>query len=533
MCKSESIQSVTGTSDAEKSEVISDKVNFDEAIRLAAYGKFNYFIVIISGIVLSAVLLETLSISFVLPVAEKDLNLSTEDKGIVSSVAYAGIIASSHLSGFLADTKGRRLVIMLSLLLSFGCTLISSFVNNFWIFTAMRFFCGFFISGSSATIYAYLAEFHTIKMQSKVIMGAAFVFGVCSMCMPLIAMLIINQEWIFVIDFLNVEYKPWRLFVLSCGSLSLISGLCFVFLPESPKFAFNNGKKEEALNTLRKIYRLNTGRPAEEYKVKEIVVDDKNNESSETDSKDLSLWKRMWNQTAPLFQKIHLKNTLILCSIQFLIFNTSSGFYMFFPEILNRAIEFSNQNPNASCTICEAFYENRNSSIAEVNPSSIIKLEFKTYEYSFILEIIYALGFAVIGILVNRLGKLFIVLFVLLGCGLCGFAISFVSIVNLSIYLYVILLACGLSVNVITGSTLELFPTSLRAMAVSLSLMCGRLGSVFGSLVVGLLLDKYCKYAFLYSGTTLIICCCLIFFIPNISNRRGKKSCDNKEISPI
>lgn len=144
MCKSGSIQSVTGgASDIEKSEEISEKVNFDEAVRLTGYGKFNYFIVIISGIVLSAVLLETLSISFVLPVAENDLQLSTEDKGIVSSVAYAGIIASSHLSGFLADTKGRRLVIMLSLLLSFGCTLISSFVNNFWIFTAMRFLCGF------------------------------------------------------------------------------------------------------------------------------------------------------------------------------------------------------------------------------------------------------------------------------------------------------------------------------------------------------------------------------------------------------
>lgn len=143
MCKSESIQQVTSASDTEKSDEIPEKVNFDEAIRLTGYGKFNYFIVIISGIVLSAVLLETLSISFVLPVAEHDLNLSMEDKGIVSSVAYAGIIASSHLSGFLADTKGRRLVIMLSLLLSFGCTLISSFVNNFWIFTAMRFLCGF------------------------------------------------------------------------------------------------------------------------------------------------------------------------------------------------------------------------------------------------------------------------------------------------------------------------------------------------------------------------------------------------------
>lgn len=135
---------------------------------------------------------------------------------------------------------------------------------------------------------------------------------------------------------------------------------------------------------------------------------------------------------------------------------------MFFPEILNRSIEFTKQNPNVSTTICQAFYENRNSILSEVNPQSIIKLEFKTYEYSFILEIIYALGFAVIGFLVNRLGKLFIVLFILLGCGLCAFAISFVSIVTLSIYLYVILLACGLSINVITGSTLELFPTSLR-----------------------------------------------------------------------
>lgn len=143
MCKSASIkQSVVEVSTKSHDELC-EKVNFDEALRMIGYGKFNYLIVIISGIVLSAVLMETLSISFVLPVAEYDLDLSTEQKGIVSSVAYAGIIASSHLSGFLADTKGRRPIIMMSLLLSFGCTLISSFASNFWIFTAMRFFCGF------------------------------------------------------------------------------------------------------------------------------------------------------------------------------------------------------------------------------------------------------------------------------------------------------------------------------------------------------------------------------------------------------
>lgn len=117
--------------------------SFDEALSKTKFGRFNYFLVILSGAVLSSMLFESLSISFVLPVAEYDLNLSTEDKGILSSVVFAGIIASSHLWGYLADVKGRRIVIIISLLVSFIFTIISSFVNNFWIFTVMRFFCGF------------------------------------------------------------------------------------------------------------------------------------------------------------------------------------------------------------------------------------------------------------------------------------------------------------------------------------------------------------------------------------------------------
>lgn len=144
------------------------------------------------------------------------------------------------------------------------------------------------------------------------------------MCLPLIAMLIINQEWIITIDFMNMEYKPWRLFVLSCGSLSLISGLCFVFLPESPKFVYTSGDKKRALEILKRVYKFNTGKSVDEYKVKEIVMDaDKTGDI--VYDKDSSIWQQMWNQTAPLFQKVHLRNTLLLCTIQFLIFVNSSG----------------------------------------------------------------------------------------------------------------------------------------------------------------------------------------------------------------
>lgn len=168
----------------------------------------------------------------------------------------------------------------------------------------------------------------------------------------------------------------------------------------------------------------------------------------------------------PIFDFHHFKwvNFEFFLSNYFLLITFAFSLYMFFPEIINRTTEYLNNNPSSYSTICNALDHTKLNFSNELssNASSIIKLEFATYEYTFILEIIYAIGFAVIGVLVNRLGKLIIIEFILLGCGLCGIAISFVSTISLSIYLYVILLACGLAVNVITSSTIELFPTNLR-----------------------------------------------------------------------
>lgn len=77
------------------------------------------------------------------PVAECDLNLSTSNKGILAGAPYIGMILSSHLWGFLADTKGRRRVIQPTLLVAFLVSVASSFVQNFYLFTALRFLSGF------------------------------------------------------------------------------------------------------------------------------------------------------------------------------------------------------------------------------------------------------------------------------------------------------------------------------------------------------------------------------------------------------
>lgn len=118
-------------------------VTLEEALERTSFGKFNYGLILVTGGILGCVFLETVSINFILPVAECDLNLSTSDKGILSAIGFIGIIVSSHLWGFLADTKGRKSVIVPSLFIAFGITIISSLVKSFEVLVFLRFLNGF------------------------------------------------------------------------------------------------------------------------------------------------------------------------------------------------------------------------------------------------------------------------------------------------------------------------------------------------------------------------------------------------------
>lgn len=109
----------------------------------AEFGIFNYFLIIISGLVLNAVLMETCGISFIMPVSQCDLRLTTQEKGILGAACFLGIITSSHMWGFLADTKGRRCIILPTLIIAFCLSVGSSLANNFYLLASLRFFNGF------------------------------------------------------------------------------------------------------------------------------------------------------------------------------------------------------------------------------------------------------------------------------------------------------------------------------------------------------------------------------------------------------
>ena len=96
------------------------------------------------------------------------------------------------------------------------------------------------ISGSSATIYAYLGEFHSSQNRSKVLMAASFIYGFACNYLPMLGLFILNRTFHFHIPLFDIEFKPWRFYLLLCGLPSLVSAIILlIYIPESPKFLFS------------------------------------------------------------------------------------------------------------------------------------------------------------------------------------------------------------------------------------------------------------------------------------------------------
>lgn len=109
---------------------------------IADFGMFNYYVIFVASLILMAMFMDVCGISFILPVSTCDLHTTSQQKGIVGGIGLFGMLCSSHLWGFLADTYGRKRVIHPTLLYAFLASFVSSFVTNIYLLALLRFING-------------------------------------------------------------------------------------------------------------------------------------------------------------------------------------------------------------------------------------------------------------------------------------------------------------------------------------------------------------------------------------------------------
>lgn len=148
---------------------------------------------------------------------------------------------------------------------------------------------------------------------------------------------------------IGLDFAVWRLFLLVCSSLSGTVMLFLFMLPESPKFLLAHEKHDEALKILRDINRQNkkteSAFPVQIISLNELLL--------KKSTEPLSFCQQVWKQICPLFKPPLLSYTFQTSFIMFSLFAASSGFFMWTPDILNKFIDFRQEN----CTVCEVVEE--------------------------------------------------------------------------------------------------------------------------------------------------------------------------------
>lgn len=209
-------------------------------------------------------------------------------------------------------------------------------------------------------------------------MITSIISGILSLSLPIFAGLVINQNWQFSIPLIGIIFKPWHLFFIVCSLPGLITFLILIFLPESPKFVLGQGEKSTAYEILRRIYEMNTRKDAE-FETFEMIEEPESIECrrlrlEHAQKSRCPFLTNVWMQTIPLFKPPYLLATILLCGIQFSIYWTSNGLFMYFVDILNRMAINLEKIQQQRMPMCEII-NFKSMEMTEVKPNISLPIE--------------------------------------------------------------------------------------------------------------------------------------------------------------
>ncbi|XP_026727163.1 synaptic vesicle glycoprotein 2C-like isoform X2 [Trichoplusia ni] len=495
----------------------STAVSLDEAMLLSGFGLYNILHMLMSGLILMGMIMQSLALGYILPAAQCDLELSLQQRGWLSAIPFLAIILTSYFWGWLADTRGRRPVMLFSMLVSAIFSAFASFAPEVVSFSVLLFLSAVFMSGSSAVVYTYLGEFNNLRHRDKMVaFGSSFV-GIGTVILPCVSWLILPLEFSYPMPFLGIEYRPWRLLVVACALPFALATVLLLFAPESPKFLFATGNYDAAFDVVKKIYVTNTRTTVDTFPAKSLIVDSQTKHTSPKGA--AAIWASMKEQTVPLFKSPLLPWTALTCFVQFGIFATTNGFYVWFPSILNSLAN----HEGGETKICDVLDAGKDA----VSNGTLIcddTIHTSTFERSIYIGLVFSSMYIIVGFLVDYVGKKPILVVILFFTGISGISAHLVYNQQIGVVLFAVFQMCGACIGLMNAVAVELFPTKYRAMAICLSMMMGRVGSMVGSNLIGLFLEVNCGAGFYLFGSLIIVNSLFCLTLPN------KKSIPQKKI---
>ncbi|KAJ8724649.1 hypothetical protein PYW08_016123 [Mythimna loreyi] len=499
--------------------VKANKVPFEEALNMTGFSRYNLYTFMLCGSIIIGMTFEIFSVSYLVTASTCELGTSSTQQGLVACVPLIGTIAMSHVWGYHADTKGRRKILIISMTLTYIAGTLAAFSPHWIALGFLKLLSSASVSGGYALAVTLLSECTPMARRNSLILLTTTIHLASMGVMAIIAIPVLPLKFSYYIPYLGIHFNSWRVLDLIFATPCAISAIGCYFAFESPKFLVSVGRDEDALQVLRGIFTMNTGKSAEHYKVDALDLDEEHNSGV-----NKSFWSSIAAQTLPMIKPPLLKYTILLSFLFVISYITMNAFFLWLPFIVN-AFMISVVDGERHLTICEMIRLTANStSVQEVQDCSM-----NTEAMTLVFGITMVLGFCNIfmSTIISYIGRKRLLISIQMIAGTAALVLNASPYWILSAILFMVYLSAIFNFGFMNSYSVDIFPTYVKAMAVCLTLMVGRGSAVIGINVLKRLLDTNCEAAFYIYGSITFGGGILAFLLPSDEKIQEQKKVSN------
>ncbi|XP_055709263.1 synaptic vesicle glycoprotein 2C-like [Phlebotomus papatasi] len=505
------------------------KCDFETAISATGFGRFNYLLAALGSFWNSLSIIETTTFSFVLPVAQCDAHLNTNQMSLLNSVVYLGMIVGSILWGFLSDIFGRRNFLAANF---FGIGFINvalGFSNTFESLMAFKFLSGFIVSGPLTIAGSYISEMHGVRNRVKILLFTFIFFAAGNFITSLLGILFLTRH--MEVEFQAMTLHSWQLLFLALALLDFVGGILTCLMPESPKFLMSRGRCEEAMQVLKTIYKINMGKHPDTFPIK-ILADEResshdlkaighesvvNGSNFNTCTIIGDKLKKAFTQMAPMFKPPHLSKCLLAFSIELCLLFGMNSFRLWMPQIFSLIGDSEN---DTEFDICHKIQSNSThvkiSDITHNDDCSSSRIHSpNTFYNAMIVQSVGIIGTTMVCCFIRVIRNKLMLICTTIIPAIAAIAIYFSINPIMVVVSYSLAVGISLTAQAILSSILaNIVPTAFRSTVLAISLTFGRIGSMLGVYFFPMLIDHACWTPFVSIGVILFVCSFLCMFLP-------------------
>ena len=207
------------------------------------------------------------------------LHLNTSQVSLVSSGVPLGAIGGALLLGPTNEAVGRKMAIIISLVLyTIGAALEAGAIS-FGMIVAGRVILGLGVGLEGGTVPVYVAESVARKYRGNLV--SLYQFNIA-----------LGEVFGYVVAaiFVNVKSGSWRYMLGSSLVFSTIMLVGMIFMPESPRFLMHKGKVLESLEVWKRIRGLDLQENREEFFIMRHAVQEEVSQQAELKSSRRFVW---------------------------------------------------------------------------------------------------------------------------------------------------------------------------------------------------------------------------------------------------